>query len=110
MRWICGDISISRVCERVEFAVESGGEVIASRRQLPLRLVGERRGYKVGVGDEHPQSARNDDRLAGSGLERRLRAGNDLCGAQQRRVLRTHGCSRVSSQRDEDGQEGDRVL
>lgn len=43
VRWMAGELGLSRVCERVEFTVESGGEVIATRRQLPLRLVGEKR-------------------------------------------------------------------
>ena len=110
VRWVAGESEISRVCERVEFAVESGGEVIASRRQLPLRLVGERGRCELGVGNEHPQGAGDDDRLAGGGFERGVCAGNDVCGAESRRELRPHGRSRVPSQRDEDGQAGGDIL
>ena len=110
VRWVAGESEISRVCERVEFAVESGGEVIASRRQLPLRLVGERGRCELGVGNEHPQGAGDDDRLAGGGFERGVCAGNDVCGAESRRELRPHGRSRVPSQRDEDGQAGGGIL
>ena len=39
VRWRVRNEDVTRVCERVEFKIESAGKVIACRRQLPLRLV-----------------------------------------------------------------------
>ena len=40
VRWMCpSGREVTRVCERVEFSIECGGKVIATRKQVPLRLV-----------------------------------------------------------------------
>ena len=40
VRWMCpSGREVTRVCERVEFSIECGGKVVATRKQVPLRLV-----------------------------------------------------------------------
>ena len=88
VRFLTGDSEQLQTVGQKEFTVELGGKVVARRLQLPLKLVGTGEGSEVGVGHQHPQVAGDDDRPAGRGPEGCVRGGNDVRGAEQRRVAR----------------------